>query len=414
MGEFQSIREACADANIHQKQYTNWSKQIIALEGAKKTRMRAKSLCRGPASILKPIEGQLTHFIFELREQGKGVSISMVVLKGGTLSREFREKSRVAQYHSARRFIMSLGLVHRMATHESQKDPRETRAASLDFLRLMRPKLTQPCRHQDFIINMDQTPVPFTFNSKRTLELVGRRTVNVRKSTNDTKRATFAMTVTASGKILKPLLVFKGKPGGRIETREFSAYPDEILYACQDNAWMDESLMLMWVERVLKPHIATAPDHIVPILFLDSYRCHMMASVVEEIQGLGVEVEHIPGGCTSLCQPVDVGVNKPFKDRLRDQWESWMMVEGVFNGTTSPPSRGDIATWSVAAMETLPQQIVKNAWRHGVYTWFPDEVEETNNTTTVPDEETNNTTTVPDEETNNTTTMPNNTTPTDD
>ena len=70
-------------------------------------------------------------------------------------------------------------------------------------------------------------------------------------------------------------------------------------------------------------------------------------------------------------------------------------------------------------METLPQQIVKNAWRHGVYTWFPDEVEETNNTTTVPDEETNNTTTVPDEETNNTTTMPdeedpNNTTPTDD
>lgn len=133
------------------------------------------------------------------------------------------------------------------------------------------------------------------------------------------------MTVTASGEVLTPLLVFKGKPGGRIEKREFPTYPREILYACQDNAWMDEKVMLMWVQKVLKPYIATAPEDIVPILFLDSYRCHMMASVVQEIQELGVEVEHIPGGCTGLCQPVDVGVNKPFKNRIREKWESWMI-----------------------------------------------------------------------------------------
>lgn len=27
----------------------------------------------------------------------------------------------------------------------------------------------------------------------------------------------------------------------------------------------------------------------------------------------GVDVEHIPGGCTGLCPPVDIAVNKPFK-----------------------------------------------------------------------------------------------------
>ena len=69
----------------------------------------------------------------------------------------------------------------------------------------MRPKvLDQPTRHPDYILNMDQTPIPFTYNSKKTLEVVGCRTVHVRKSTNDTKRATtFAMAVTASGKFLK-------------------------------------------------------------------------------------------------------------------------------------------------------------------------------------------------------------------
>ena len=42
----------------------------------------------------------------------------------------------------------------------------------------------------------------------------------------------------------------------------------------------------------------------------------MMSSVVHKIQDLGVEIEHIPGGCKGLCQPIDVGVRKPFKTRI--------------------------------------------------------------------------------------------------
>jgi len=97
----------------------------------------------------------------------------------------------------------------------------------------------------------------------------------------------------------------------------------------------------------------------------------MMASVVTRIQSLGVEVQHIPGGCTSLCQPVDIGVNKPFKNRLRSEWEKWMILEGLEHGTTSPPTRADIIRWCRFAMNDLPEQMVKNAWRHAEYSWFP-------------------------------------------
>ena len=165
------------------------------------------------------------------------------------------------------------------------------------------PKMLEPCRHQDYVLNMNQTPAPFSYDPKLTLELIGRRTVHVRKSTSDTKCATLALTVTASGKALIPLIVFKGKPNCRIETREFRTYREGLEYACQNNAWMDERVMLLWVEKVLKPYVEAAPDRIIPILFLDSYRCHMMSSVVDSIQALGVEVEHIPGGahiCASL------------------------------------------------------------------------------------------------------------------
>jgi hypothetical protein len=53
-----------------------------------------------------------------------------------------------------------------------------------------------------------------------------------------------------------------------------------MLSSCQPNAWMDEEFMLPWVGQVLGPFVATAPNGVIPILFLDSYRCHMMASVV--------------------------------------------------------------------------------------------------------------------------------------
>ena len=94
-------------------------------------------------------------------------------------------------------------------------------------------------RDQDFIINMDQSPIPFTFDIQRTLEVACARTVCICKSTCDTKRATSAITITASGRMLTPVLVFKGTPEGPIATWYFHAYPCGCIYACKSLAWMD-------------------------------------------------------------------------------------------------------------------------------------------------------------------------------
>ncbi len=63
---------------------------------------------------------------------------------------------------------------------------------------------------------------------------------------------------------------------------------------------MDEVVMLAWVDNILRPFVKMALDDVIPLLILDSYQCHMMILVVQTIQELGVEVKHIPGGCTSL------------------------------------------------------------------------------------------------------------------
>ena len=38
-----------------------------------------------------------------------------------------------------------------------------------------------------------------------------------------------------------------------------------------------------------------------------------MTTVTQQIETLGIEVDHIPGGCTGLAQPINVRIGKPFK-----------------------------------------------------------------------------------------------------
>jgi hypothetical protein len=72
---------------------------------------------------------------------------------------------------------------------------------------------------------------------------------------------------------------------------------------------------------------------------------------------------------------VDVGFNKPFKDRMRRQWINWMTNEGVVHGTTSPPARLDVAKWVHAAMLEMKGRgaIIRNAWKRHDYEWFLDD-----------------------------------------
>jgi hypothetical protein len=146
----------------------------------------------------------------------------------------------------------------------------------------------------------------------------------------------------------------------------------------QEKAWMDESIMQKWITLVLKPYVETAPDGVRPILFLDSYRCHLMASVVNVIEAMGVQVEHIPGGCTGLCQPIDVGIGKPLKNRVRNMWEDWMVEQGGETLRFTPPSRQVVADWVLEATNDLSLDIIKNSWRHQPYSFFENE-ENTNN-----------------------------------
>ena len=166
-----SLREASKLINISHKQSLNWKKQSEKMIG--KSNQHAKSLGDGVQSFLSPYTDRSLSFIFEMRETGMAVSVISIVLKASQLSRGFREKSMAARHSAIRRFINVHGFMHWMGTHLSQCQPSEMEEIAADFVHVTQEKLQMSCRDEAYIINMDQTPVPFSYDPKKTIEVVG-------------------------------------------------------------------------------------------------------------------------------------------------------------------------------------------------------------------------------------------------
>jgi hypothetical protein len=195
------------------------------------TRPDAFSLHAGPSSILKVITQDLLCFIDTWRSKGLPANRIALVRKARSLIPELETKSEYAVKASISCWMTKHRLVHRMATHKAQCHPSKVQGEALQFLDYICPILQERNRDPDYIINMDQTPVFHAMDFRTTIDRVGARTVNLRTFASDSKRVTVAVTVTASGRRVKQMVVFKGWPpsstGSRILASRWSSFhPD--------------------------------------------------------------------------------------------------------------------------------------------------------------------------------------------
>ena len=242
-----SLWGAAASMSIPHTVLVRWTKvrpRLIASLG------RMKAICEGPDGQLDCIREELLQWIFARREQGIAVTMPHVVYKASSILRQhqqedvFKDKGFEARLGTVTRFLVKYNFVYRKKTNEATRSPAEMYEEATPFMARSRPSLCGPHRDKRWIWNMDQTPVYFSYHHNKTLPKRGIKTVHVRKSTSDTRQATCALTCTAAGKFLSPMMIYKGKTKGHIAMREFQHHDPSSLYACQDAAWMDEVCML--------------------------------------------------------------------------------------------------------------------------------------------------------------------------
>jgi hypothetical protein len=89
---------------------------------------------------------------------------------------------------------------------------------------------------------------------------------------------------------------------------------------------------------------------------LDNFSVHCTTKTHTQLEECGTIVQMLPANTTSCLQVLDVGLNKPFKNRLKSIWAEWMHSKTDDQSVT----RQMISTWIADAWYDIPQSAIVN------------------------------------------------------
>lgn len=242
-------------------------------------------------------------------------------------------------------------LVLRARTHISQALPKDLEDKISNFHKEVKEIMTNSDYPLDYICNMDETPVFLDLLPSKVVDVKGKKTIRVRTTASEKNRITAVLCITASGKLLPPFVIFKGKT---LRPLKKVGVPDGVFCCTQVKAWMDETKMIEWINKVWSPYVSGKPA----LLSLDTFSAHFTDKVKDAFAKCNTKLLTIPGGCTSVLQPLDISINKPFKSHIRELW-CQRMIEETEKGTApkiSPASKSTLLEWIKKANDSIAKE----------------------------------------------------------
>jgi hypothetical protein len=162
----------------------------------------------------------------------------------------------------------------------------------------------------DRVYNMDETPV--NPNAEGAYHIVPKDMPRTdRVSTGRRDFFTCVVCVNASGRVMKPMLIFEGKNVMQTWIPSRKDIPIEISIRANPGHSMNEKLFESWLTQFVSEAKPTADRPIV--LILDNHDSHITEANITQAKKLHVHLFGLPKNSTSVTQPLDVGVFGPLK-----------------------------------------------------------------------------------------------------
>ena len=97
---------------------------------------------------------------------------------------------------------------------------------------------------------------------------------------------------------------------------------ENLVFAANDSAWMNLGAFEEWINKIWTP---SRNQFRRSLLIMDSFQVHKVPRILEKLKELNTDVLIIPPGLTFYTQPVDVYINGPIKQHLRQSWQNYMV-----------------------------------------------------------------------------------------
>jgi hypothetical protein len=95
--------------------------------------------------------------------------------------------------------------------------------------------------------------------------------------------------------------------------------PDNVIVAVSESGSMNQELMEFYIDKVLQPDNKGEKS----MLIMDEFGAHKTERIKNKLARANIDPFMIPGGYTSLLQPLDVSLNKPMKQCFRQLYTNW-------------------------------------------------------------------------------------------
>lgn len=306
------------------------------------------------------LEEYLLNLVVKNRKDGFIVTWSMI--RDEAIKWSFHHQELTLGFKASNRWISGFmkrnNFVLRQKTKIAQKLPADVETKVISFQRYV----IQIRKEFNFqlcsIGNMDETPMQFDMVGNTTIDVKGSKTVSVRSTGHEKSHFTVVLSCLANGIKLKPMVIFKRKKMPK------EKLPSGVLVHVQEKGWMDENGVNLWIREIWDKRPGGFNKR--SLLVWDSFRGHLVDRVKKNLQDGRTETAVIPGGCTSILQPLDVSLNKPFKTYLRESWNDWMLHgEKSFtdHGNMRAPSLKQVCEFVIKAWDKVKTESVIKSFK---------------------------------------------------
>ena len=216
--------------------------------------------------------------------------------------------------------------------------------------------------------NVDETGI--ALGVSRNANVIGSSSTDrtIIKSPEDREWVSIVETISALGRKLRPVIIFKGKT---LQTSWFlqEKIPD-WLYTASENGWTSNAICVRWLEQVFIPETATSPPR-PRLLLLDGHGSHATTEFMWKCFQNNIFLYYLIPHSSHVLQPLDLACFSPLKSAYRAH------LLKIANLDDSAPIKKIrfVQYYELARRAGLSIMNAQAGWRaSGIYPWDPQKV----------------------------------------
>ena len=279
------------------------------------------------------IDSKVEAYVKKVREGGGTISarVVMAAARGILLSCEKHKLQEFGGHvnltvHWAQSFLSRMNFVQRKGTTAKSKlsstEFKEKKSTFLNDVYTIAQMEEIPAQ---LIMNWDQTGIRLVPSSNWTMEKRGARRIEIAGS-KDKRQITAILCGTVQGELLPMQVIYKGRTK-RCQPK-FS-FPLDWHITQSPKHWSNEETMLQYINHIIIPFVEKVRDRDgldekqAALVILDNFKGQITNAVLSLLDENNIHTCMLPANTTDILQPMDLSVNKPAKEFIKQKFQMW-------------------------------------------------------------------------------------------